>query len=160
MGIFFVFFIFVTRVAKNLGQQKTSDKNLSKTELIELLEKVSPEDQRLLSDVLKELETEYSSTAPKPQYDYDEVDLKVQEWADSEEGKARKLGKNALCGFHYHIFMFFCSYSFNLMFSIFSCKFSSFCCLINSSAFSNCFLELDTILICFLLSTSAILFGS
>ena len=32
LGIFFVFFIFVTRVAKNLGQQKTSDKNLSKTE--------------------------------------------------------------------------------------------------------------------------------
>ena len=65
------------------------NKNLSKTELIELLEKLSPEDQHLLSDVLKEVETKHLSAAPKPHYDYDEVDLKVQEWADSEEGKAR-----------------------------------------------------------------------
>lgn len=65
------------------------NKNLSKTELIDLLGKLSPEDQHLLSDVLKEIESEHSSTTPKPHYDYDEVDLKVQEWADSEEGKAR-----------------------------------------------------------------------
>lgn len=65
------------------------NKHLSKTELIELLEKLSPEDQHLLSDVLKEVETKHLSAAPKPHYDYDEVDLKVQEWADSEEGKAR-----------------------------------------------------------------------
>ena len=72
---------FINYVKKN--------KNLSKTELIDLLGKLSPEDQHLLSDVLKEVESEQSSTTPKPYYDYDEVDLKVQEWADSEEGKAR-----------------------------------------------------------------------
>ena len=65
------------------------NKNLSKTELIELLGKLSPEDQHLLSDVLKEVESEHASTSIKTYYDYDEVDLKVQEWADSEEGKAR-----------------------------------------------------------------------
>ena len=72
---------FINYVKKN--------KNLSRAEIVELLGKLTPEDQLLLSDVLKEVESEQSSAAPKPLYDYDEVDLKVQEWADSEEGKAR-----------------------------------------------------------------------
>lgn len=83
------------RSRNNISDAKTfinyvkKNKNLSRAVIVELLGKLTPEDQLLLSDVLKEVESEHSSAAPKPLYDYDEVDLKVQEWANSEEGKAR-----------------------------------------------------------------------
>jgi len=61
---------FINYVKKN--------KNLSRAEIVELLGKLTPEDQLLLSDVLKEVESEQSSAAPKPLYDYDEVDQKYR----------------------------------------------------------------------------------